>query len=123
MTDRTREHQTERTLLHWHIGLAWGVALLIVVLTATMPCGRCRAVARVVEPTVRASIVPGHDRLIFAGDIICDDDCSGHLAGWRWAQRNNVESPDQCSGTRSNSFLEGCETYLWAIGEGRKPDL
>jgi hypothetical protein len=45
----------------------------------------------------------------FHGDP-CTDDCSGHEAGYNWAERHNIEDPDDCGGN-SNSFIEGCQTY------------
>jgi hypothetical protein len=40
----------------------------------------------------------------------CTDDCSGHEAGYQWAEENGIDDPDDCSGN-SDSFVEGCETY------------
>lgn len=40
----------------------------------------------------------------------CTDDCSGHEAGYQWAEENGIDDPDDCSGN-SNSFVEGCEAY------------
>jgi hypothetical protein len=40
----------------------------------------------------------------------CTSDCSGHTAGYQWAERNGIHSPDDCSG-RSQSFVEGCRAY------------
>jgi hypothetical protein len=39
----------------------------------------------------------------------CTDDCSGHDAGWQWAQDNDITDSYDCSG--SGSFLDGCEAY------------
>ena len=41
----------------------------------------------------------------------CTKDCSGHKAGYAWARKKGITSPEQCGG-RSNSFTEGCK--LWA---------
>ncbi len=41
----------------------------------------------------------------------CLDDCSGHLAGYRWAQRNGIDDEDDCTGN-SDSFIEGCLAYV-----------
>lgn len=41
----------------------------------------------------------------------CTDDCSGHEAGYAWAERNEIHDPDDCGGN-SQSFIEGCR--LWA---------
>ena len=40
----------------------------------------------------------------------CVNDCSGHEAGYRWAEDNDINDPDDCGGN-SNSFIEGCESY------------
>lgn len=41
----------------------------------------------------------------------CTKDCSGHKAGYEWAQKKGVTDPAQCGGN-SNSFKEGC--FAWA---------
>jgi len=40
----------------------------------------------------------------------CTDDCSGHKAGYEWAEDNQITDPDDCGGN-SNSFIEGCMAY------------
>ena len=40
----------------------------------------------------------------------CTKDCSGHDAGWQWAQDNEVTDSSDCSG--SGSFEDGCEAYV-----------
>ncbi|NBO19405.1 MAG: hypothetical protein EBV03_09305 [Proteobacteria bacterium] len=45
----------------------------------------------------------------FKGDE-CTKDCSGHKAGYAWAQKKGITSPDQCGG-KSNSFTEGCRSW------------
>jgi len=40
----------------------------------------------------------------------CTDDCSGHEAGYNWAEKNGIIDPGDCGG-KSNSFIEGCEAY------------
>lgn len=40
----------------------------------------------------------------------CTDDCSGHEAGYAWAEENDISDPSDCDGN-SDSFIEGCETY------------
>ena len=40
----------------------------------------------------------------------CTDDCSGHEAGYNWAEKKSIENPDDCDGN-SNSFIEGCKAY------------
>lgn len=41
---------------------------------------------------------------------VCTSDCSGHEAGYAWAEDRGITDPDECSGN-SNSFIEGCEAY------------
>ena len=41
----------------------------------------------------------------------CTDDCSGHQAGYEWAQDNSVSSESDCDG-KSDSFNEGCVNYV-----------
>jgi hypothetical protein len=40
----------------------------------------------------------------------CSEDCSGHDAGYEWAEENGITDPDDCGGN-SQSFVEGCETF------------
>ena len=40
----------------------------------------------------------------------CTEDCSGHDAGYEWAEENDIDDPDDCDGN-SDSFIEGCQTY------------
>ncbi|MGW8185000.1 MAG: hypothetical protein ACWGHO_02720 [Candidatus Moraniibacteriota bacterium] len=40
----------------------------------------------------------------------CTDDCSGHEAGYKWAEEQGITDSSDCDGN-SNSFIEGCESY------------
>ncbi|SCY42587.1 hypothetical protein SAMN05216420_10643 [Nitrosospira sp. Nl5] len=40
----------------------------------------------------------------------CSDGCSGHEAGYEWAEENDIDDPDDCEGN-SDSFIEGCQAY------------
>jgi hypothetical protein len=40
----------------------------------------------------------------------CTQDCSGHEAGYAWAEDHGVADPDDCDGN-SNSFVEGCRAF------------
>jgi len=40
----------------------------------------------------------------------CTVDCSGHQAGYDWAEVQGIDNPDDCGGN-SQSFIEGCEEY------------
>lgn len=41
----------------------------------------------------------------------CTGDCSGHQAGYEWAQDNGISSESDCDGN-SDSFNEGCVNYV-----------
>lgn len=41
----------------------------------------------------------------------CTEDCSGHEAGYNWAEENGIEDEYDCDGS-SNSFNEGCISYV-----------
>ena len=51
----------------------------------------------------------GGERGEFAGDG-CTVDCSGHEAGYAWAEDRDITDPDDCGG-KSWSFEEGCRAY------------
>lgn len=40
----------------------------------------------------------------------CTNDCSGHEAGYEWAEESGIDDPYNCGGN-SQSFIEGCEAY------------
>jgi len=40
----------------------------------------------------------------------CTGDCSGHQAGYDWAEQHGITDPDHCAGN-SDSFIEGCQEY------------
>jgi hypothetical protein len=40
----------------------------------------------------------------------CTEDCSGHEAGYAWAEEQGITEPDNCGG-KSWSFIEGCKAY------------
>jgi hypothetical protein len=52
----------------------------------------------------------------------CTDDCSGHEAGYGWADANGITDPDECGGN-SQSFEEGCRSYAEAYQEARSVAL
>jgi hypothetical protein len=51
----------------------------------------------------------------FAGND-CTVDCSGHEAGYNWAEEKGIQDEDDCkaAGEHSNSpsFAEGCKSYV-----------
>jgi hypothetical protein len=48
----------------------------------------------------------------------CTENCSGHDAGYAWAERNGVADPNDCGG-ESDSFIEGCTAYAAAQRDDR----
>lgn len=53
--------------------------------------------------------------LTFHG-YLCRVDCSGHEAGYEWAEENGITDPDDCGGN-SESFIEGCRAYAGEEGQ------
>jgi hypothetical protein len=45
------------------------------------------------------------------GSADCTSDCSGHNAGFEWAQNRGLSDRSECSGN-NNSFIGGCEAYF-----------
>jgi hypothetical protein len=41
----------------------------------------------------------------------CTQDCSGHEAGYDWAQQRGIDDDSDCGGN-SNSFIEGCKAFV-----------
>lgn len=41
----------------------------------------------------------------------CVDDCSGHYAGYDWAEKKGITNEEDCVGD-SQSFVEGCKVYV-----------
>ena len=54
-------------------------------------------------------------------DHPCTEDCSGHEAGYDWADRKGIEDPDDCGGN-SNSFVEGCRAWAEEQAEEQGED-
>jgi hypothetical protein len=78
-------------LAGWPLGLA-AVATILVMTTAAAP----------------AQTFHGY---------LCTEDCSGHEAGYGWAEQNDIEDPSDCRGN-SNSFIEGCQAYATEHEDG-----
>jgi hypothetical protein len=41
----------------------------------------------------------------------CTVNCSGHDAGYQWAEDHDIDDEDDCGGN-SESFIEGCKAYV-----------
>jgi hypothetical protein len=46
-----------------------------------------------------------------SGQYGCTFDCSGHQAGYDWAELNGIDDEYDCTG-KSISFIEGCRQYV-----------
>ena len=72
-------------------------------------------------PVVATSDSEPADTDSFAG-YECTIDCSGHEAGYRWAEENDIDDEDVCDTaaehSNSPSFGEGCKAYV----NGESPD-
>jgi hypothetical protein len=72
------------------------------------PAAQPPAIARQ-PPTVSRPSAYGAPTPYFQG-YPCTVDCSGHEAGYEWAEENDIDDPDDCGGN-SQSFIEGCQAY------------
>ena len=55
------------------------------------------------------------------GGYECTEDCSGHKAGYEWAEEHNITDESDCGGN-SQSFIEGCQTYTQDPSRGALED-
>jgi hypothetical protein len=53
---------------------------------------------------------------------VCTQDCSGHEAGYQWAEENGITDPRDCGGN-SDSFIEGCIAYTEDFWEEEEHDI
>jgi len=44
------------------------------------------------------------------GSVDCANDCSGHNAGFAYAQEHDIDDDAECN-SASDSFVEGCKAY------------
>ena len=56
----------------------------------------------------------------------CTDDCSGHEAGYEWADAEGIDDEDDCDAARdhsnSPSFAEGCKAFVNAEADSNDED-
>ena len=55
-------------------------------------------------------LIPSAEADSFHG-YTCTQDCSGHKAGYEWAEKKGIADEDDCGGS-SQSFAEGCQAYV-----------
>lgn len=56
------------------------------------------------------------------GGYECTDDCSGHVAGYHWAEAHNITDATDCPDGNSQSFHEGCLAYVDDPNRGADED-
>ncbi|WP_273430520.1 hypothetical protein [Chitinibacter tainanensis] len=49
------------------------------------------------------------------GTYRCTDDCSGHQAGYDWAEQQGIDDENDCTGN-SESFIDGCKQFIEEAG-------
>jgi hypothetical protein len=54
------------------------------------------------------------------GGFTCTIDCSGHSAGYKWAEKKGLQDEADCPQGNSQSFHEGCVAYTQ--DNARDPD-
>ncbi|RUW77269.1 hypothetical protein EN786_25250 [Mesorhizobium sp. M4B.F.Ca.ET.143.01.1.1] len=82
---------------------------------------RIRAMARLAAVTLTVAFgTPCLAQQTFGGNA-CTEDCSGHKAGYDWAQQNQITDDSDCS-SNSQSFNEGCQTYVEDPSRGSDED-
>lgn len=55
------------------------------------------------------------------GDGGPDDPGAGHRAGYRWAERHDIDDPDDCRGCPNcTSFRAGCKDYAEEQAQEKK---
>lgn len=78
------------------------------------PSNSDSSAAELDDPSEAASSSP-----TFAGSP-CTSDCSGHEAGYNWAEEHGIDDESDCdeAGETSNSpsFAEGCRAYVQENG-------
>lgn len=56
------------------------------------------------------------------GGYECSDDCSGHAAGYKWADEHNITEEQYCPKGNSQSFHEDCVVYTSEPARGASED-
>lgn len=56
------------------------------------------------------------------GGYDCTDDCSGHVAGYNWAEKHSIVNSTDCPYGNSLSFNEGCKVYAEDPSRGADQD-
>lgn len=92
-------------ILLWLCGLMWAGTL-----TGAFKVSREGDPAPAIRQLERGVDLSGTTYQDARGPVGCTSDCSGHEAGWAWAETHLIFDPDDCGG-RSESFIEGCRAW------------
>jgi hypothetical protein len=76
---------------------------------------------------IMAMIATGSAQSREFGRYECTDDCSGHKAGYEWAERRHVTDSETCDEIvvpypNRTSFAEGCMVYVDDPSRGAERD-
>ncbi len=88
------------------------ILILVVILFASLFLSGCGEETRYIHEDFNngSSIDMEIDEEITRDNWDCTGDCSGHNAGYDWAESKGISDPGDCGGN-STSFIEGCEAY------------
>jgi hypothetical protein len=86
----------------------WCLALFVVV--ALSGCAASEETEAEAEAEAAADYEQNDNQIGTFMGYECTEDCSGHEAGYEWAEENEITDPDDCGGN-SDSFEEGCRAY------------
>ena len=86
-------------------------------------CGLLRCLVIAVVPLFAAAA--GHAQTF--GGYDCTYDCSGHKAGYEWAEAKGITDEEQCedilvTAPNRTSFYEGCKAYVEDPSRGAVED-
>lgn len=81
------------------------------VLNARSEVRRAKACAALHPARMGIELEKAKSGLRWFGDYVCSDDCSGHKAGYSWAEGRRVRHQSDCPSGESESFREGCLQY------------
>lgn len=76
-----------------------------------VPKSGCVVVSTFGQQVPKRNIPLPSDRHLSFHGYSCTQDCSGHEAGYEWAEEEGIDDEDDCTGW-SQSFIEGCQAYV-----------
>jgi hypothetical protein len=56
-----------------------------------------------------------HAPSAFFGYACADVDCSGHKAGFAWAEQRGIRTARACDDATDGVLVEGCRAYAWEV--------